>query len=261
MKAKILIIIVLLFAQQKYLFSQYISIELSVTWEMEYDIFKKDSIVNTPKLNIIYRNNSNSNYYFSKVSDSRDGLPMMPCLILPKVPYYESVYLGNLNKISANRNFNVRIGGMPRYIHDWFVYDYSTTYSDGALNCILDRISEYIFRSNNSEDYVLQKWNFEPSEITPENILESLKDKFVFLKSGEIFIDTYNLVGFKLVEGCFTFFINQDGIRDYVVSDQFDFVIEQHIELKIELPAVVGEYQLFSGGFNTNKITVCFGEK
>jgi len=68
MKPKILLITVFLFLQTNSIFSQCISIELSITWETGYDIFKKDSIVEIPSLNITYRNNCDTNYYFFKVS-------------------------------------------------------------------------------------------------------------------------------------------------------------------------------------------------
>jgi hypothetical protein len=93
------------------------------------------------------------------------------------------------------------------------------------------------------------------SDITPENIISGfIKDQFVFLKSGETYIDTYNLIGFKLVEGCFTFMIDSEDIKDYVIG------IGQETE-EFELPAIVGEYSLYSGAFNTNKVTVCFGDR
>ena len=43
----------------------------------------------------------------------------------------------------------------------------------------------------------------------------------------------------------------KNTIENYVLT--YDHIT------KLELPAIVGEYQLYSGGFNTNKVTVCFG--
>lgn len=71
---KKLIIVALLSIQVQIVFAQCISVELSVTWEAGYDIFEKDSMIHIPKLHIIYRNNCNTNYYFLKISENRDGL-------------------------------------------------------------------------------------------------------------------------------------------------------------------------------------------
>ena len=117
------------------------------------------------------------------------------------------------------------------------------------------------------------KWQFEPPDVLPENLLDSVGDKFVFLKSGETHIDTYNLVAFQIVEGCYTFFIDQEDIKDYVLHTEIiftnrDWIINEKgevtvktIEHKLELPEIVGEYHLYSGAFNTNKVTVCFGKR
>ena len=37
--------------------------------------------------------------------------------------------------------------------------------------------------------------------------------------------------------------------------------MKKNVEQELELPEIVGEYQLYSGAFNTNKVTVCFGER
>jgi hypothetical protein len=81
MKAKILFITAILLLRALSLFPQCISIELSVIWKMEYDIFNRDSMVNTPILNITYRNNCDVNYYFFKASPKKDGTSMVVCTL------------------------------------------------------------------------------------------------------------------------------------------------------------------------------------
>jgi len=51
-------------------YSQSISVELSVRWIKGVDIFNRDSIIYYPELIITYRNNSDTSYYFSKVSEN-----------------------------------------------------------------------------------------------------------------------------------------------------------------------------------------------
>jgi hypothetical protein len=258
----------------KLVFAQSISVELSVTWETGYDIFKKDSVVYTPKLNITYRNLSNTNYYFLKISDSRKGLPMLPYAgsIHPNFKNFEE-YLqwrhDNTGRVKydnyANKNFYVRIGGTSSYGDGWYAHSDTIDYYKGHrlsdINTDLQNIHEYIYLNNNSEntnEYEI-KYYFSPLDLTPENILNAVKDKFVFLKANETYVDIYNLTGFKLVGGQFTFMINIDSFVNYVILESiWDSDKAYWTEQKMELPAVVGKYHLYSGSFFTNSITVKF---
>ena len=242
-----------------FLFSQCISIELSVTWETGYDIFKKDSIVEIPFLNITYRNNCDTNYYFLKVSDSKEGLPKIPSHMRYREgdvnPYV--VKGGYFYTQHANRNFNVRIGWIPCYSSGWLVHSTTVDFRNQVwslefINCALNSIYSYI---NNEVTLKDMHFCFIPSDITSENILGEIKDQFVFLKPGETFIDSYNLIAFKLLAANFTFFIDQDEIKNYVLT------LENRKNIEFELPETVGEYHRYSGSFSTNKVTVCFGEQ
>jgi len=256
MKAKTFFITLFLFWQVQPLFSQCISIELSVTWEMKNDIFNKDSLVSTPIFHISYRNNCDDNYYFFKVSPRKDGSTMILCSAM--VQYEDNDYLKRAKSHSnyANQNFNVIMGEEPWYDAGWKILNDTIDYHKGnhfeSVGCELEEIYKYIYAENHFKRIIKMPFDFVSSDITLENILCSVNDHFVFLKSGETFVDTYNLIGFKLVEGCFTFLIDKDVIENYVMGI--------HNE-KLELPLVVGEYHRYSGAFNTNKVTVCFGER
>ena len=267
---KKLTIFVILSFQALTMFSQSISVELSVTWEKGYDIFKKDSMVSVPKLQITYRNISNTNYYFSKISDSRDGLPMMPWggsihpgdlqeYLLWRDDYYRRAKT-HLNYV--NEHFHVRIGGWPSFSPGWEAIPDSLKYVNereiAIINDNLADIYEYMFHSNSIE-YEEKKIYFSPSDIAPENILCVVKNQFVFLKPDEIYVDTYNLIGFKIVEGCFSFAINQSAFRDYVlVQPTWKNDKSYWLEQTAKLPVKVGEYHLYSGSFFTNTVTVNF---
>ena len=222
-----ILIITLLSFQIQAMFAQNISAELSITWETGYDILKKDSMVYVPKLHITYRNLSNTNLYFLKISNSRDRLPNIVCgmSIHPSFSNFEEYmrwrtdYLARAKEYGnyVNMNYNVRIGGMPLFnSNGWDVLndtvDYHKEHMGDHINCDLENIYEYMYREKNSENETAKIY-FTPSDVTPENILGAVKDQFVFLKPNEIYVDTYNLVGFKLVEGCFTFIINQSAFN------------------------------------------------
>lgn len=121
MKTKeVLIVLVLSLFSNLLAFSQFISIELSVKWTKGYDIFKEDSVICYPELSITYRNNSDTNFYFLKVSDSRKGNPMLPWGTFYQYPYEE--YLNPDYKKRAishfdytNTKYTVIIGGSQSY--------------------------------------------------------------------------------------------------------------------------------------------------
>jgi hypothetical protein len=168
----------------------------------------------------------------------------------------------------TNDNYNVQIGGFPRLGDIWSIYSKTTdTTKDRGrefINCNLKDIYNYIYYdilNNEIFSYGSELRDFKPSDLTAENILDSVKDLFVFLKPGETFIDTYNLVAFKIVEGCFTFFIGQEDIKNYVLYQEHYPEMKRIVDIEHELPTIVGEYHHYSGAFNTNKVTVCFGER
>jgi len=268
MMAKKLSIVVLVFLQWQMLFSQCISVELSVIWEMKSDIFMEGSIVNVPKLSITYRNNCNTNYYFLKVSENRSETPSLLCLssLHPSQEKLDSEQIKKkLHGKYAKQNFNVIIGQKPEYANHWWLQNDSiNTFEERLVNCHLRSIYEYIYEKINQQSVdkrePLKYW-FEPEDILPENILSSVKDQFVFLKAGESHTDIYNLLGFKLVEGCFTFAVYKNTIENYVLTTLYDSENEKYKHQESELPTIVGDYQLYSGAFNTNKVTVCFGDR
>ena len=275
MKAKTLFITIFLALQMPPILSQCISIELSVTWKIENDFFIKDSLVSIPQLNFTYRNNCDSNYYFLKVVNNRDALPKVICAIMfypsdeKESDCYETIKYNS--KTYSNQIFNVKITGYHSYNSGlWRIF--RDTIAAISTECALDGIYHcirYDYNLENFRDYVHMlfergqpvKYHFEPSDIVPENILGAVKDQFVFLKSGETYTDTYNLLGFQIVEGCYTFAIDQNIIESCVEAmTHSDPKLMKWTYQKIELPAHVGDYHRYSGSFNTNKVTVCFGE-
>ena len=260
MKLKIFFFTLFLFLQVHSLFSQCLSIELSVTWEMGYDIFQKDSIVSIPKLNITYRNNCDTNYYFFKVSPRKDGSKMILCSAMRQYEDNDDLKRAKSHSNYVNQKFNVIMGESPWYDSGWDIFNDTIDSYEGKhferVACDLDEIYQYMYAENHYKRVIKMPFYFVPSDITPENILTSVNDQFVFLKSRETFVDTYNLIGFKLVEGYFTFMIMQNEIENYVVA-----LHDYKNSINVELPEIVGEYHRYSGRFNTNKVTVCFGER
>lgn len=258
-------IIFLLFSINQ-IFSQSLSIELSIQWRKDNQkLFDNVSIEFYPILNITYRNSSNTPYYFKKISENTFGIPPIPW----------SSLAWNANSIFENaieyqnysgKKFKVIIDGDPYRIMGWqVIYDTVNYYQDHSLEIINDDLADiyfYVFQKQdfkNCKDSVTSS-AYKTNEITEKGILTSLKDDFVFLKSEEIFIESYNLIGFNMVNGDFEFQIINDSLLGYVYTEpSWDKEKEMWVYGQAKLPAKVGEYQLFSGNFNTNSVKVKFG--
>jgi hypothetical protein len=230
-------------------------------------LYKKDSAISIPVLNITYRNICDTNYYFFKVSSRKDeSIMIVPVGMLL---YFEDIgkYQRAKNHLNyANQKFNVIMGDTPWYNSGWNIFsesaDYNKGFPDEEIAYDLFDIYEWVYVrapevSKNRPAY------FVASDAIPDTILYgSVNDQFVFLKQNETHTDTYNLIGYKMVEGCFTFLVFEDVFKSYFfIYDNYDSVIKRYISTKIELPAIVGDYRLYVGAFNTNKVTVCFGNK
>ena len=121
-------------------------------------------------------------------------------------------------------------------------------------------IYSYLTEREEPEEEV--KW-YCSSDITEDSIMNKAIDKFVFLKPGETYVDKYNLVGFQLIGGDFTFQLDNTRSLDYVETDPIYKEEEygiSHVDhfTKKQLPLKAGKYELFTGDFLTNKANVYF---
>jgi len=287
MKTKLLYITILLLLQGNLLFSQCISIELSIIWERGYDVFKIDSIASIPKLNITYRNNCDINYYFKRLCVVEDSLPNIACYMTCPPDYQKYKTIEDFiehniyNNGYINQNFRVEIKENIYYSKGgWRVHsDFDDRLDKEIANCNIRDLYRFTQHHNKSKELFINrqqkpvKFRFESKDMHQDSLLIYFEDQFLFIKSNEIFVDTYNLFAFQIVEGCYTFYIGQEDIKNYVQSSEtiitekyFDDFLNRETNTKIIypkhiLPSVVGEYHLYSGAFNTNKVTVCFGEQ
>jgi len=278
MKAKTLFITIILLLQYYFLFPQCINVELNVTWEEGVDIFKKESKITIPKLNITYQNDCDKSYYFFKISPKNEDTPKLENCILslhpmeipsPKKKAKQGT-LPNFNPyqskgLYANQNFNVIIGIEPSVGIGWYITGDTIGHyneNENFIGCSLKSIYENQYPEYN-RNYESRYADFVFSDMNLDSILfGSFNDLFVFLKAGDTFTVTYNLLGFQLIEGGFTFMLDKNKIENFITfSPKLDFAITSYGHKKIELPAIVGEYHLFSGAINTNKVTVCFGAR
>ncbi len=239
-----------------HLFSQCISVELSIHWKREpapFSLTENDFCV--PYLHITYRNNSDDALYFLKVSQSVNNLPEF---------VGGGILMGNnptQYEYHSNTEFLVTLSASPHYLSAWEVIpdtlDTNSEHEISIINDDLENIYESLF--NNYSDSLSEiKTHYTASDIIPEVIIDKFKDKFVFLMPGETCIDTYNLIGFELLKGDFVFYICP-YLPTYVYTTPiWDNNQSKYIETRTMLPKLVGEYKLYSGNFNSNKISITF---
>lgn len=243
-----------------HLFSQCISVELSIHWKSGKNLFSlnEDNFC-SPYLNITYRNNSEDAIYFLKISHSVSNFPEL--VRSGTIGRNDSTYeLSNYEDYS-NLQYLIRLGASPNYFNNWEVMidtlDLNKEHEIASINDALADI--YATLSNNYLDSLIEiKTHYTVSDITPDGILNILKDRFVFLRKGEIYTDTYNLVGFKVLKGCFTFFVEPNSLQAYVNTLVWDKKHLKYLEIKTLLPKTVSEYSLYSGNLNSNNITITF---
>ncbi len=253
-------------------YSQGVSIELSAKWVKGQDLFHEDSTIYYPELMITYRNNTDTNYYFQKVSDSHCGLPMLPYGSLLQYPIEEYLNPNYLKRAQmhvdySNENYKVLIGDDAFFMRGWIVEHDTVDLEVGhEIELVNDDLADiYLYLNRvvyNNPVPIDENWiYFRAAEITPDRIMDTFKDKFVFLKPNEVVVDSYNLIAFSLVKGSFTFLINTN-LPDYVyVGDYWDEKRSRYIQQKKPLPKEVGGYYLYTGNFSSNGLSITFGKK
>jgi len=143
------------------------------------------------------------------------------------------------------------IGGDTVTLNDWIL-----TTLDNIYNVIYHRYYPKIQEKTDEE-----QWHHYSTDITGDTIMNNSIDKFVFLKPGETYEDEYNLIGFQITGGTFTFQLDNTKSVDYVETEPVykdEYKIEIDYYVKKQLPLKVGEYELFTGEFLTNKVTAYF---
>lgn len=260
------------------LFSQDISINLSIRWNKGPYILEIDSIVKYPELVVSYTNHSEDNLYFRKFSHYRNGFSDFQYYEIPDFNYYNpkededhdyrmyckkhTNYRETIRKIIDNEQYKDEkyyvVIRLP-YVNyqNWEVINENVWNDDEIeidfinkkLMIINDYLSDSIYR--NTDDRNRHKEYFSTSDITENAIMDKTHDQFMFLKAGETKEDVFNIACFDIVKGTYTFVLEGKRFKDSIFTGWCN---DEHISLPIK----VGEYKLYSGEFTANSVTVTF---
>lgn len=258
--AFIISILVLIFSCDVY--SQKVSVTLSLEWNAETKIFPGYNAHCCPFLLIKYSNMSSDSIYFPKIASNINGSP----LLFSDEPFYHKITSYNevKNKYNGTKEmYKVIIDMTQTYLRTWEIIedtlDINQERTLHPLNNILSRMYA-IYWEEDSQFVERNTWYFQMQEITENAILNTLSRKqFVFLEPGGEYIDSFNILPFKMVGGIFEFTFRCKKIHDYVEIEPLFIEHEKNLfHPKVKLPDKVGEYKLYSEEFNANSLTIQF---
>lgn len=249
------------------LYSQDITVNLSIIFIESPCVYKSDSLVSYPMLKITYTNNSQNDYYFRQFTHDKNGLNYQGCYELYQNGVTDTTwnYAEYLEKMESKRlfehqNYIVNIE-LPHLDYGyWFIVDESYDKSQEIMvpdvNCIISNINycinKYVFK--NSDNDSLNKTFFTLSKVNKRDIKGNMHDQFMFLKACESKEVLYNLTSYYMVKGKYTFLTKDDHFKNHVINN----IDCDGITTTIPLPEKVGEYKLYSGEFTSNSVTITF---
>ena len=217
---KIVIIVFFLSLPIFNIFSQGVSIQLSIEWKSEEQIICNDSSTQCyPYLNITYKNKTTIPIYFMKPCVNEYGLKKLSNSS-KKIGKWS--YKKKFNPNYSTNNYKVVMGNSPYYLLGWEVIqdtiDISKEYENDLINNDISSIYEIIFpKSILNPSYI----EYKSKDINQSGILKKFQNNFCFLKTGETITESYNLIGFQIVKGSFNFQFYKDSLFNYVYSDSY----------------------------------------
>jgi len=255
--------------------AQNVSIEFSIEWKSNIN-FPFNELqgrdVKPAYLHITYRNLSSEPLYFLKVSSGYAGFPLLPYVANVNYGRILSPYELFTKYLNYSKdNYIVEIGQDRGFNHSWTL-EYDTTnvhephtlpFANQNLADIYDYITKQYYPNipyplKYRADGMIQDYH-NPQDITKDSIKGNSQDEFIFMELGEVYVDTYNLIGFQLIGGNFTFeLINKKSQNSIGIETPLEEREKTRRIRTMKLPDYVGKYKLFNGEFLTNKVTVYF---
>ena len=244
-------------------FSQNISVELSTIWKKtEKKRWNKIRLAQTPYLILKYTNLCDKPIYMLKPSSSFDfSVNFMICSNEKEL--IDKKYLNKLQSNYTNKKFEVVISGISDLNSKWVVLDDGQNYWEEYESSFQNLYLQNIY-SNFYKDFRPNKQNHLSKDnifiINKDSISEEFKHHFLFLEKSESLIISYDLTGFQVLGGNYTFKLSTDESKNYVeTTNSWDENQKMWIYKKEFLPLIVNGFNLYEGKINTNEISIKFG--
>ena len=254
MKKYIIFLLVTLWGFETH--GQQLSIELSVEWKKEEtEIYHRLNSPSTPFLKIVFNNLSNDSIYIPKIYKNKYYIPQLS----PAINISGDDIIDLIRVISPDTKCNVFIGGTGFNTVEWEVLpdsvDYYSEHEYDVINEILADVYNYVYQPKGN----LTDINDLSNVITEQNIVNVLKDNFVFLPPNSKYVESYSLAGFKILGGCYTFLLTGSEIKDFVhFGPTRDPQLQDWVYYDVIFPDKINNYRLYRGEFYTNKVDVTF---
>jgi len=243
-------------------YSQNVSVELSIEWQtnnikLPQEEYSTSSFKYTPYLCITYRNYTNSDIYCLKLINEGNKYPLLNSNIL------HGLSTSNISDYNfSNKNFMVYIDASVFRNGYWQITSDTSnmpTRTDQGINGILGDFYDYAREISEFNFDSIVPYHFSVEDVTANSIAKNNYNDFVFLKNNELYTEKFNLLGFYLLGGNYTFYLKDQSFTNYILGEEYWNVKEQSwVYQEIPLPSIVNGYNLYAGSFNTNSVLVKF---
>lgn len=214
--------------------SQNVIVELKTHWKTEYNCLK-DTVEMIPYLDIVYSNNTSQDIYFSKICKSLIYPNFSDVTMMNYVNKNDDDFIKKraLRHLSYSSCYNVYIGD------NWTIFD---TIHNPETDLITD---EFI----NSDVYYIYEWM--KQQIYNFDFIDSYYNvvNTVFLKSGDSYTDSYNIMPLLINDGQYIFKIGQVGCNHNCVVTKYKNNYKKNgITMKCEqLPEMIEGFKRYDG--------------
>lgn len=210
----------------------------------------------TQFLIITYMNNTNEPIYF------RSGFKS-----------FDFSFVGSIcsnireDKLDINRFLNLKKNSS--YMVDIFPYTWSRFCAatdvkdiellekeDDFVNFYLGELYHKFYKDYKKQDKIFFINNKTVIPLTEKNIFGELRGYFIFLKKGKSYTAKYDLTGFQILGGNYTFnYFNKQSEKFVETIFSWDESQKTYIYKKEPLPLEVNGYKLYVGDIKTNEVS------
>lgn len=271
MKKKRLAIFAIALLVPFWVFSQDVSINLSILWKRCPNIFVKDSVSTYPLLIVTYSNLSENKYYFKKVADSRlgfprtykgtemyfpEGRPNLEYLAKTHGDYSDKKMMVCLNHWHQSWTSFVEVFEESTYECIIKKKDENTEYCIDQINDELTNIYNYLIRrkldKSEINDNFLSNSQAKRMMDSMSVVIKENKDRFVFLEPFETQTDTIDLSAFSECGGEYHFELLSDCLSPFLPV----YSKPKRDYIDTLMPKEIDGYELYHGIVFTNDVSI-----